>query len=335
MSERDPNATPRVELRRFLGGVPFSHIRDITSAERKTLTMEVLPYGLLSLLLLGGTIWGAVAVASSLGLVLTLVAFLALPIVYCVSWAWPHLQTLRTGQIYVYIGRMNDLTAFDVVQAHYREKRETAQHMDRYIEILATGRGDRLWRLEGITNHGALKGVRSRWLALVPDQDENGRRTLTPEETKELRLRARDFVTIGPFLGKQIVGIFGAIQGAQILKLMFSEIPSMPTLYVLLALITLCVWVPYVKRLSFARTLRNDARTGVVENGSLNSGMPWVIGGEPARWRVGTAKGSTNGVTITHAWALELLAHPDLFEKPEDDDGSEENDEELASPTKA
>jgi hypothetical protein len=320
----------RVELRRFLGGVPFSHVREITPTERKALLKEVAPYGVLSLVLLVVTIWGIVSVASSVSLVATLVTFMGLSIVYCVRWMWPHVQTLRTGQVYVYIGRMNDLTAFDLVQEHYRGQQQAiAENMDRYIEILATGKGDRLWQLEGIPNQGALKGVRSRWLALVPDHDESGTRALSPEETKELRLRTTDFIAMGPFVWKQFVGMWGALHLSQLLELVVGEDLPTTVLYGLIVLATLFVWAPYWKRLRFARMLMRDARAGMVEDGHLASGMPWVVEGEPARWRVGTAKGTTSGVTIDQAWALEALA------RPEDEDDLKEYDEELASPTKA
>ena len=41
-------------------------------------------------------------------------------------------------------------------------------------------------------------------------------------------------------------------------------------------------------------------------DGVLSSGLPWVIGGEPARWRVGRPKGGLNGISKTDALQLEL-----------------------------
>ena len=51
-----------------------------------------------------------------------------------------------------------------------------------------------------------------------------------------------------------------------------------------------------------------DRRAGKVTDGFLPSGLPWVVDGQPARWRVGRPLGGTNGITREQALKLEVLA---------------------------
>jgi hypothetical protein len=82
------------------------------------------------------------------------------------------------------------------------------------------------------------------------------------------------------------------------------------------------IWKPYLRRRAFARMLLRDARAGMVREGWLSSGLPWVVNGEPARWRVGRPKGGTHGVTKEQALELQgltgspLASHEDFRAEP-------------------
>lgn len=299
-------ASLRVELRRFLAGIPFSHTRELTPEERKQLKRKRLPY-----LIVGG---GAIVVAglSVLGLssaaapmaVLFLV-MMAITLGLCTYWAWPFFQALRKNLAYVYIGRMHDLVNFDVAQSHYRaHEREVETYVNRYIELVAVGKGDRIWHLEGIDNDETLAGVQSIWLALVPDHDERGERPLTKEEISELRIRSREFVQITPFLVSGIAASLIVLAVIGIIQALASFL-VVPLGFLLWVATAYLIWTPYAKRWKFGQMLRKDARKGTVRDGILSSGLPWVVNGEPARWRVGRPKGGTNGVTKEQALWLE------------------------------
>lgn len=319
MSEKTEGSDLRVELKRYLGGVPFSHVRKITEEERKAIWKEILPYALVAVLFIA-----AILVVASIPMVRTsaalrdaFAAILLLVPAYCLYWAWPHLKTLRSGKVFAYIGQMRYIAAFDVVQEHYQKNHEVGEHFDRYIEILATGNGDRIWRLEGIANNGSLRGVRSIQLALIPDHDERGVRPLTREEIKELRLRASGFLQIRGFVAKNLMALFMTLQATRLLTQVVPELfrAGFATAFIMV-LVSLFVWAPYIKRWKFAHLLKRDAKDGTVTDGMLRSGLPWAVRGEPARWRLGTAKGGTNGVSREEALALE--------------DDEEELDSELA-----
>lgn len=309
MSEHDQGEL-RVELRRFLGGVPFSHEREMMPEELAALRGEMVPFATLGVLffLLSAfvlkTALGGGAVEPLLVLVSAVIAIIP---GCCLHWIWPHIQALRSGKVAVYIGRMSDIAAFDVVQEHYRKKAGVDAHLNRYIEILAIGNGHRIWRLEGIPNNEALSGVRPIWLALVPDHDERGERSLTQEEARELRLRAADFRQKGIFCFQQLLlSVPCLILFSFVYALVGSLAAPIGLIFWLVASIGL--WLPYLKRRKFALMLIRDAKAGVVRDGWLSSGMPWVVNGEPARWRVGRPRGGAHGVTKDQALALEGLA---------------------------
>ena len=310
MSPSEPHDL-RVELRRFLGGIPFSHEREITPDERRILRKEVIPYIGFGFLFLGLSLSAFLAIFLKTAVIVPTmlmlgVALAAVPIC-CYYWARPALQALRTGRLSVYLGRMSDIAAFDTVQAHYRGHPDIAAHLHHYVEILALGEGDQIWRFEGISNQEALAGVRPVWVATVPDHDERGERRLTEEEARELRLRASEFRKIGPFLVQEAV--------ATIIALIFYAFtygfPGPLAAWgglIVWGLINVVVWLPYIRRCLFARMLKRDVRAGVVREGWLSSGMPWVVKGEPARWRTGRAVGGTNAVTKAQAIASENAA---------------------------
>lgn len=302
----------RVELRRFLGGIPFSHEREITSTERGELRKEVAPYvgfGLLFFLLSVAVFAVTIFEAAVMGPVMVTVglALSAVPI-SCYYWMRPALQTLRSGRLSVYLGRMNNIVAFDAVQAHYHGRPEVAAQLHRYVEVLAIGKGERIWRFEGLPNHEALSGVRPVWVATVPDRDERGERRLTDEEVRELRLRASEFRKARPFLLRAVAATFVSLV---LFGFTIHFTWSWVALIVWLGLEG-AIWIPYIDRLLFAQMLSRDARKGVVRNGWLSSGMPWVIDGEPARWRTGRSRGGTNSVTKEQAIALERVQLPPL-----------------------
>lgn len=299
----------RVELRRFLAGIPFSHTRELSPEERGRLRRKLLPY-----LATGG---GAIVVGllSILGLstaaapmAILFIVMMAITLALCGYWAWPFIQALRSDLAYVYIGRMNDLVNFDVAQSHYRSREKDVEvYVNRYIELVAVGKGDRIWHLEGISNDETLAGVRSIWLALVPDHDERGERPLTKEEIAELRLRSREFVQIAPFLVSGVAATFIILAVIGILQVLASYL-VVPLGILLWGATAYLIWSPYAKRWKFGQMMRKDARNGKVRDGILPSGLPWVVKGEPARWRVGRPKGGTNGVTMEQALWLEEAA---------------------------
>jgi hypothetical protein len=308
----------RVELKRYLGGVPFSHIRQVTREERKAIWKEILPYGLLALIFLTGIVWILVLAVRD-PVIASFAGILALVPAYCLYWAWPHLRTLRSGEVFVYIGQMQNVAAFDVAQEHYQRNYEMRQHLNRYIEILATGKGDRIWRLEGLPNNGSLRGVGAIQLALIPDHDEQGVRLLTAEEREELRLRARGFLRVQGFLTKNLVALWGVLTLVRVVGQLVPELSRGWFLSIMVAVIaSVIVWSPYLKRWKFARMLKHDARAGTVEDGTLYSGLPWVVRGEPARWRLGAASGGTSGVTKEEALAFEDEYYEDDLEEEEE-----------------
>jgi hypothetical protein len=304
---------PRVELRRFLGGVPFSHEREITPAERGELRKETVPYialGVLFLVLsivafvgtwLGGTVM--VPLGVTIGIALASVPLCSY------FWVRPLLQSLRSGLISVYLGRLSDIAAFDATQAHYKGQSQIGEHLNRYVEILAIGETDRIWRFEGIPHHDALAAVRPVRVAMIPDRDERGERRLTREEVRELRLRASEFRKVGPFLLQEAMATFVA-GGFYIFTFGFPGPWSAWGGLAVLGLLNVLIWGPYLRRLRFAVTAMRDAKAGVVRDGWLPSDMPWVIGGEPARWRIGRVVNGTNAVTKEQAIALEQTAAP-------------------------
>lgn len=296
---------PRVELRAFLAGVPYSHDRDLTPSERKDLTRAITPYmGLTALFL----------ILSFLLLVLTdpiymvmvgviAAALLSVP-AFCLYWTRPYRQALRSGKISLYIGRMSDVASFDVAQAHFRRHPEMDANRGRYIELLAIGARQQVWRLEGIDGGERLSGVRPMWLALVPDLDERGERPLTNEEKRELGIRMLDFLRVEQFLfSLGGAGFFACIA-------MIAALPARsPVLTGVIAALLLgvvgTILMPWFRRLKFSLHLLNDMKAGIVRDGSLASGLPWVVRGEPAQWRLGMSRGGREGVTREEAIRLE------------------------------
>jgi hypothetical protein len=313
MEPQDPTpidaADLRVELRRFLGGIPFSHTRELSPEERKQLRRKGMPYFAVGggAILVGlASVFGLSTAAAPMAVLFIVMMIITLGL--CAYWARPFVQALRSDTAYVYIGRMNDLVNFDVAQSHYRShEKQVEVYVNRYIELVAVGKGDRIWHIEGIPNDETLAGVRSIWLALVPDHDEQGERPLTEEEIAELRLRSREFIQVMPFITSGIAAsaiVLAVIGIAQVL-VSFLAAPLGFLLWVATAYL---IWTPYSKRWKFGEMLRKDARAGKVRDGILTSGLPWVVKGEPARWRVGRPKGGTNGVTKEQALWLEEAA---------------------------
>ncbi|MGV3617659.1 MAG: hypothetical protein ACO1SV_20225 [Fimbriimonas sp.] len=312
----------RVELKRFLCGVPFSHVRDITPEERKELIRELVPHGGLAVVsLLAMIVFVAQAIRAGGGfhpVVWSLTGgILTAVLVFCHSRARDHLATLRSGKVSVYIGRMNDLEVFDRATEHFQANHEAGEHFDRYVEILAIGGGDRLWRLEGISDLGALRKVRPIDLALIPDRDERGARPLSEEEREELRLRAADFHGFGVFVAKNLFAWYLMLQAVKFLQLFIPTV-IWPVATLAFLGIAFAIWVPYVKRRRFARMLREDAEAGIVRDGALASGLPWVVDGEPARWRLGRAAGS--GSAVSKEQAILLQQNRDSEEADEDEE---------------
>lgn len=299
----------RVELRRFLGGIPFSHSRELVASEREQLRQKLMPYlatGIGAILIGIGSCFGLGTAQAPLAVLF--IVMMSITLGLCTYWAWPFIQALRNGLAYIYIGRMHDLVNFDVAQSHYRSKeKEVEDHLNRYIELVAVGKGDRIWHLEGISNDETLAGVGSIWLALVPDHDERGERPLTNEEIGELRLRSREFVHVTPFLVSGLAAALVVLAVIGIIQVLAAFL-VVPLAALLWAATAYLIWSPYAKRWHFGQMLRRDARAGTVKDGILKSGLPWVVRGEPARWRVGRPKGGTNGVTLELALWLEEAA---------------------------
>ncbi|MGV3617660.1 MAG: hypothetical protein ACO1SV_20230 [Fimbriimonas sp.] len=298
----------RVELRRFLAGIPFSHLRELSPQERSDLKRQALPYHIVGGLGAGLSVLFSFFLGTEAAPLWTLMIALGISaFLFCLYWVLPFWQALRKNQAYVYIGRMNDLVNFDVAQDHYRRTAPLEPYVNRYIELTAIGKGDRIWRLEGIPNDETLSGVRSMWLALVPDHDERGERPLTKEEVAELRIRAADFMRIPPMI---VSGVAGAIAAMIVYRILEVVVPllAFPISLVLWIAASYLVWTPYLRRWRFGKLLRGDMRVGKVRDGILASGLPWVVNGEPARWRVGRPKGGTNGVTMEQALELEASA---------------------------
>ncbi len=294
----------RVELRRYLAGIPFSHRREMSEDEVRQIRRQVRPYLACSLVF---GVLAAVFVTLSrtemggFGYFMALV-FGIVP-VCCLGWAAPFLRALRQRVLDVYIGPMNALTSFDVAQSYYLKQRDMAANVGRYVELLAIGGGDRIWKLEGVGNDETVAGVRSVYVALVPDHDERGRRPLTPEERKELRVRSRDFMQIGPVL-------LATLATALTVAIFYGVAREVGYGNLAVAFLVFLVGLYYAtadfrKRWAFGNLLLKEERAGIVENGILPSGLPWVVSGQPARWRVGRAKGDRSGVTLQLARSLE------------------------------
>ena len=310
-SEVRPGINPedlRVELRRYLAGIPFSHRRELSPSERRELWARTRPY-----LLYGGTFlvvslfilvafWKALGFGAWFGFA----TFFSMPAA-CLYWMWPFVQALRANQIDVYIGRMHQLTNFDVALDHYLKSEAVKSNVNRYVELHAVGNGDRIWKLEGVENDETLSAVRSIRVALVPDHDERGERPLTDEERAELLLRARDLARPAPILATALVTLIICLSIGGILietALGFTG----PVVLALWLLSTYLALKPYAQRWQFGRHALKDRRIGKVTDGVLPSGLPWVVNGEPARWRVGRPRGGTNGITRDQAVELETMA---------------------------
>jgi hypothetical protein len=289
-----PEGGLRVELRRYLAGIPHSHRRALTPEERRAIRRIIVPYILIGVFFIGLSAGVFVlSVAKSAVFFAYLMGALLLTVPgWCAFWTWPFVQALRADALDVYIGPLRRLTGFDAAHDHYLRRPEVEAWVDRYVELHAVGDGERIWRLEGVENGEALSEVRSVRVALVPDQDERGERPLTPEEKREISLRARDLRRWPPILAAVaaalFVGWFLSGAGSDV----GSDIPRWVGLaggLVIFARYTL----PLLSRWRFGGQLRRDQRTGTVRDGRLASGTPWVVDGEPARWRTGWIRGGS------------------------------------------
>jgi hypothetical protein len=297
----------RVVLRRYLAGVPYSHRREMAPVERRMIWAQILPYVCAgSGLFLSGLvllILGALNESTFLGWM----AFLGLGISagFCAQWAWPFIQALRARVLDVYIGPLYRLDGFDAAHDLYLQNDEVSNYLQRYVELLAVGNGERIWQLEGVGNDEKMASVRSVLVATVPDVQENGRRPLTREEKEELLLRARELRRIAPFAA----GGFFLLSTLAFLAAITASLPQPYTAGILcaLGLVSAVLGVrPLVARYRFGTTILRDRKRGEVIDGTLPSGLPWVVKGEPARWRVAQPKGGAyHRVTIAEAKALE------------------------------
>lgn len=301
----NPEPGSRVVLKRYLAGIPYSHRRPLTPIERRWIWSKVLPYVCLGVgfILIGVLllIWGVANKSPFLGL------FAFLGLVYsaglCAKWAWPFLQSLRAGVVDVYIGPLHRLDRFDAAHDYYLAEEEVSEYVQRYVELLAVGKGERIWRLEGVENDEKMAAVRSVYVATIPDVDEIGERPLTPQESEELRLRAREFRRTLPFLagGTSLLSVLA------MLLTVTQEIPRAGAVVWALVLAAAIVGLqPLIKRFRFGTILLRDRKQGTVTDGNLSSGLPWVVRGEPARWRIAQPKGgSYHGITVEAARGLE------------------------------
>lgn len=232
-------------------------------------------------------------------------ATVAVPIsTFLVYRVWPQIQTLRSGRLHVYIGPLRDLAAFDAIHDLFRMHHSVGEHLNRYVEVLALGDGDRIWRVEGEDVKGPVRNVRSVRLALLPDLDESGTRALTREERDELALRISDFKRKGNFVREALLSTLMAYPAANAVGIFLPRLKDAVAILTLVVAMYV-VWKPYVKRRKFAKVLQADLNAGFVQGGSLSSQLPWVVNGAPARWRTGRPRGGTTGVTTLQAMHLE------------------------------
>lgn len=315
MNTASPEA-PHAEWKRFLGGIPFSHVRDLTPDERKAIRGEVLRYLAVAAGLL---LIGAIVTVGSFQSELLAIGFIAaIPMAggvgYCLAWIWPYWQTLRSGKIHLYVGHPSAIPAFDEIQAFYRSELGLDRGLGHRIEILAIGDGGRAWRLNDVSNDERLAGVRPLSVALLLGDHDSGRRSLTAEELQELRGRAKEVGRIGAH------GIYLFVGGLIIVAVLPS---SLAFAGVLAHPLALAIWLVgnglivrgLIRRQRTRTLLLQDADAGIVENGRLNSGLLWISRGWPARWRTGQPGEMSEGITAIDADVLELLSYSKVMAK--------------------
>lgn len=274
----------KIELRRYLAGVPYSHRRLLSQEETKALRREMsVGYGLLALIsccqiafLVAGSAWfGAVLLAG--------------PSLMVACYYAPHWRSLKSGKVHAYIGRLQDLRSSDAVQKHLARAPGFSANIDRHVEVLALGDGSRLWRVEGLSVGHLLASVEPIEIAIIPDMDEHQARPLTYPERKEIELRIREFLSFKVVWRVVVDNIWKAVGATFACVLCLHNF----ALNIFLGCLLICFLgelTRQIPKICAAFRLRSDLRTGIVKDGRLASGTPWVTNGEPAAWRLGWTK---------------------------------------------
>lgn len=312
-----PSAAPErhAEWKRFLGGIPYSHARGLEPEERQALRREALRYEWVSLasVVLAGVV--ATAVYADFPIFAFVIALVPVVVIgYCLAWVRPFWQTLRSRQIHLYVGHPSALPEFDEIQNFYRGNLGLEKGLNQRIEILAIGNGDRAWRLNDVPNDERLAGIRPIAVALLPNDLDPNRRTLTPEEVTELRNRARE---VGRFGAHAVYVLVGACVAVALFpdRLGFAGPMATPLAFILWIVFNLPLAVPLYRRQLTRRLLLQDAEAGTVEDGRLSSGLLWIRRGWPARWRTGHPGEMSEGISVLGADVLEILSRSKAIAK--------------------
>lgn len=270
-----------VKLKRYLAGVPFSHARALTSAERRELLHRLLRPIAVSLVVVVLS-YCALGYLDRLGAFAVVVLLQALWILAFVSRIFPYFVALRENCVHVYLGKLADIGTGEIVRKHFlKHYPEFTKEVGRSVEVLSVGNSQRLWKVEGYRAKTELTTVVPTFLATLPDVDETTPRNLTTPEILELRSRLRH--EHGTYISLPLLIYLGCMlpQGGK------PPLSHAILVVDIAASLILLLFTAFRLRKAWPaiRVLRNDLREGTVRNGQLASGLPWVARGEPAAWR--------------------------------------------------
>lgn len=275
---RDPTLAPsdsRPDL--YLAGMRCVEVRPPTAEEEKVLAL--LGYGggtlgtvgaLFLMELVRNSAW--LRALGAWSVILAIAGMLGLVIASMV--AGPALRSLRRKKVLVFRGPVLRLGPFDTNQKRLFENRPYPDEMI----VMANGRtvlrrGNRL-----LPSLSLLKAP-SR---VAPDRGPDTRK-LSAAEEEELRRLIRTYRNLdgAAWVPMLVVPLGSFLILPWVLNLMQVSVVCL-TILALLCLFVVPRWQTWW---SFSRRLKRDLKDGVITNGNLWSGMPWLVHGEPAPWR--------------------------------------------------
>lgn len=189
----------------------------------------------------------------------------------------PALRTLRQGRVLVFAGRPRALAALDANQRVLFKDRPYPNEIVLMADRRTILRMDHrfLPTLERLQSARRIAGERG------PDT-----RRLTPEEKEELRCHIRTFRRPAPaaWLPVLIIAAFPTLfilrSREELIIGSGGVFGGLTLLFTLLFLFKMWSW------LRFSQRLKCDLKDDVITGGNLWSGIPWLVDGEPAGWRI-------------------------------------------------
>lgn len=209
------------------------------------------------------------------GLILPLLAIASMvALVFASMVAGPALRSLRRKKVLVFRGPVLRLGAFDANQKRLFENRPYPDEM-----IVMANRRTVLRRGNRFLPCLSLLKAPS---SVAPDRGPDTRK-LSAAEEEELRRLIRTYRNLdgAAWVPMLVVPLGGFIVLPWVLDLAQVAVLCL----MILALLCLFVVPRWQTWWAFSRRLKRDLKDGVITNGNLWSGMPWLVRGEPAAWR--------------------------------------------------